>query len=187
MKKTLFMLLVIGMMAATQQVVSAQTTTDNSFNIAFTSQIGDSVSYSAFELTEYIVKGNELSDEEAEMVLDEFEKMFPENCTADSPAIQVLKYAEGEYIFLQHNTDEDLLSICMKTDEDGWISIDPGQDGALWKVSILVAFSELLLEIEPSEQNQIPWEWESKQRNPWLLHGFCFLFDFFGYIFIIKK
>ena len=142
MKKTIFMLLVIGMMAATQQnVVSAQTTTTH---VSFTSQIGDSVSYSAFELAEIISFGQSPSDDVANSVLDEYATEFPDNCGEDSPAISVLQYDEGEFICLQHNTDGEIISICMKTIEDGWIESDPDQENILWKLSLLTVFSENL-------------------------------------------
>ena len=77
-------------------------------------------------------------------ILDEYESEFPENCGEDSTAITVLQYDEGEFLCLQHNADGEIISICMKTVENGWVENDPQQENILWKLSLLTMFSENL-------------------------------------------
>ena len=143
MKKLFALLFAIWMVAATQSTATAQTAA-NVININFTTQIGDSISYSAFELAEIIFIGQSPSDDVADIILDEYESEFPENCGENSPAITVLQYDEGEFLCIQHNADGEIISICMKTIENGWIESDPQQESVIWKLSLLTMFSENL-------------------------------------------
>ena len=143
MKKAIVMLFAIWMIAATQSAATAQTAA-NAINVNFTTQIGDSISYSAFELAEIIFIGQSPSDDVADIILDEFEVEFPEDSGEESPAIMVLQYADDEFICLQHNEDGDIISIYMRTIENGWIECNPQQENILWKLSLLTMFSENL-------------------------------------------
>lgn len=137
MKKILVLLFAIGMMATTQSAATAQTAA----NVTFTTQIGDSISYSAFELAEIITFGQRPSDDVADKILNEFGVEFPENSGEESPAIMVLQYADDEFICLQHNEDGDIIFICLKNIEFGWCESDPHQENILWKIGLLVEFS----------------------------------------------
>ena len=139
MKKVFFLLTAIWMMAATQQVV-AQTLAEKA-KVEFTSQIGDPVIYSVVELTEFILFG---SDNNVHSILDEYKREFPYNCGVNAPEIIVLEY-EGEFICLQRDADGDIITICMKTEENGWIECDPNQENLLWKLTLLEMFALNLL------------------------------------------
>jgi len=138
------LLFIVGMMVTTQQV-TAQTAVEK-VSVEFTSEIADAVIYSVFELAEDIVTGQCPSDEVIESIMDEYEERFPDNCGEESPAVLVLQYAEGEFLCIQHDTEGDVISICMRTQENGWIENDPGQENILWKLSRLVECSNNLLE-----------------------------------------
>jgi len=145
MKKILVLLFAIGMMATTQFTATAQTAVEK-VSVEFTSEIGDAVIYSVFELAEDIVMGQCPSDEVIESIMDEYEEKFPDNCGEESPEVLVLQYAEGEFLCVQHDAEGDVISICMRTQEDGWIENDPNQENILWKLGLIIRFSLNVLE-----------------------------------------
>ena len=144
MKKLFCLLLVIWTMTATQSTATAQEKA--AILVEFTSEIGDGVYYSVFELAEYIFTGQTPSDVVADSILNEYGSEFPENCGENSPAITVLQYDEGEFLCLQHNADGEIISVCMKTVENGWVENDPQQENILWKLSLLTMFSQNLFD-----------------------------------------
>lgn len=148
MKRFITLLFAVIVMATMHFSANAQTVstnpTEKGIMLEFTTQIGDGISYSAFELAEFIFVGQCPSDGVIDSILDEYESEFPENCGEDSPAITVLQYDEGEFLCLQHNADGEIISVCMKTVENGWVENDPQQENILWKLSLLTMFSENL-------------------------------------------
>lgn len=134
MKKLFALLLVIWTMTATQSTATAQTAA-NVINISFTNEIGDSISYSAFELAEYIFIGQTPSHTDASSILEEYQEFTGEE---EDPLI--LQYGGGDFICIHYDADGEIVLICLKN-EFGWCESDPHQENFLLKLGLLVEFS----------------------------------------------
>jgi len=144
MKKLFVALLVIVMMAAEQSAATAQqtqTAAEEIINIEFTAQIGCTVSYSVFELAEIIIVGH-CPTIGIDSIMESFEQEFPDNFGEYS----VIE-SRDEIVILQSD-ESGIISIFIRTTEDGWIESDPQQQNKLLNLTLLIEISKTLLEME---------------------------------------
>lgn len=112
-------------------VVAMATTTAQAQTVKFINQIGCEVSYDVDTLADIILSGYEPVDEEAAMIMAEFEDVFPSS-GPDELAWTVL-VPDDEYfytVYIQETKRGKILKICINT-EDGWLEATPRQSRAL--------------------------------------------------------
>ena len=123
------------MIGVMQSTATAQEKAAENVSVIFTTQIGDSICYSTFELAEIIFVGQTPSDAVASSILEEYQSFTGEE---DDPVI--LQYGEI-FICIQYDADNEIVFICLKNTEFGWCESDPHQENILWKLGLLVEFS----------------------------------------------
>ena len=149
MKRTLFMLLAIGMMATTAVNATAQ---ENGSTISFTNEIGCGIEYTLPVLVDILsccdtlYEGNEI-----DRIMKEYDKEFPSS-GPDEPAVLIL-VPDDEYfnvIFIQEDPDGEILTLRILTDE-GWLECDSEPySRELIDLASFLSFVQHLLEVTDS-------------------------------------
>ncbi|MBQ5944999.1 hypothetical protein IJL65_00945 [bacterium] len=149
MKRTLFMLLAIGMMATTAVNATAQ---ESGSTISFTNEIGCGIEYTLPVLVDILSSCDTLYEcDEADRLIAEYDKEFPSS-GPDEPAVLIL-VPDDEYfnvIFIQEDPDGEILTLRILTDE-GWLECDSEPySRELIDLASFLSFVQHLLEVTDS-------------------------------------
>ena len=149
MKRMLFLLFAIGMMATTAVNATAQ---EGGSTISFTNEIGCGIEYSLPVLVDILSSCDTLYEcDEADRLIAEYDKEFPSS-GPDEPAVLIL-IPDDEYfnvIFIQEDPDGEILTLRILTDE-GWLECDSEPySRELIDLASFLAFVQHLLEVTDS-------------------------------------